>query len=75
MKWNQFLGGILIGLGFGLYLGGAIVDLTGRWNSTSAAGGSMMLVFLGAISLRRGLVPRGRTSPDPAGSATSVEGK
>ncbi len=50
MKWNQFLGGILIGLGFGLYLGGAIVDLTERWNSTSAAGASMLLVLTGAIA-------------------------
>jgi hypothetical protein len=50
MKWNQFLGGILIGLGLGLYLGGAIVELTQRFNSTSSAGGSMLLVMVGAIA-------------------------
>jgi hypothetical protein len=55
MKWNQFLGGILIGLGFGLYLGGAIADLTQRWNFTSAAGGCMLLVMTGAIACRKSL--------------------
>jgi hypothetical protein len=55
MKWNQFLGGILIGLGFGLYLGGAIVDLTQKWNSTSSAGACMLLVMTGAIACRKNL--------------------
>jgi hypothetical protein len=27
MKWNQFLGGLLIGLGFGLMVGGDIVQV------------------------------------------------
>jgi hypothetical protein len=55
MRWNQFLGGVLIGLGFGLYLGGAIVDQTQRWNSTSAAGACMLLVVAGAIASRNSL--------------------
>jgi hypothetical protein len=75
MKWNQFIGGIFIGLGFGLYLGGAIVDLTQRWNSTSSAGGCSMLVLLGAIALRKGLVPGWRQSPGPAPPTTSAKGK
>jgi hypothetical protein len=53
MKWNQFLGGTLIGLGFGLFLGGAIVDHTQKWNSTASAGGCMLLVLIGAIACRR----------------------
>jgi hypothetical protein len=52
MKWNQFIGGIFIGLGFGIFLGGAIVDSTQRWNSTSTAGGCGLLVMLGAIAVR-----------------------
>jgi hypothetical protein len=38
MKWNQVFGGAFIGLGLGLFLGGAIVDQTQKWNSASAAG-------------------------------------
>jgi hypothetical protein len=52
MKWNQFLGGILIGLGLGLFLGGAIVESTGKWNSTSSAGGSMLLVMTGTLAAK-----------------------
>ena len=55
MKCNQVLGGILIGLGFGLYLGGAIVDRTQTWNSTSAAGVCMLLIMTGAIACRKNL--------------------
>jgi hypothetical protein len=63
MKWNQLFGGVLIGLGFGLYLGGAIVDLTQRWNSTSSAGGCMLLVMTGVIACRRKKEPE-KPGPD-----------
>ena len=53
MKWNQFVGGILIGLGLGLFLGGAITTRMGHWNSTSAAGVSMLLVLTGTVATRR----------------------
>jgi hypothetical protein len=53
MKWNQVLGGISIGLGLGLFLGGAIVDLTQKWNSTSSAGVCMLLVLTGVMAIRR----------------------
>jgi hypothetical protein len=53
MKWNQIFGGVFIGLGLGLFLGGAIVDLTGKWNSTSAAGVCVLLVLAGAMATRR----------------------
>jgi hypothetical protein len=53
MKWNQVFGGIFIGLGLGLFLGGAIIDSTMKWNSTSAAGVSMLLVLTGVIAIGR----------------------
>jgi hypothetical protein len=53
MKSNQVFGGVFIGLGLGLFLGGAIVDLTKKWNSTSAAGVCMMLVLTGVMATRR----------------------
>jgi|GEM_PF-2591015 len=67
MKWNQVLGGVCIGLGFGLFLGGAIVDLTQKWNSTSSAGVSMLLVTTGMIAIRRG------QSHDPLAHAKKSE--
>jgi hypothetical protein len=66
MKWNQVFGGILIGLGFGLFLGGAIVDLTQKWNSTSSAGFCMMLTMTGAVAIRSSL--KG-TAKEPASDA------
>jgi hypothetical protein len=53
MKWNQVLGGVFVGLGFGLFLGGAIVDLTQKWNSTSAAGVGVLLVIIGMVAIQR----------------------
>ncbi len=58
MKWNQVFGGVFIGLGFGLFLGGAIVDMTQKWNSTSAAGVSMLLVLTGVLAIRRNPLPK-----------------
>ena len=65
MKWNQVLGGVFIGLGLGLFLGGAIVDLTQKWNSTSAAGVSMMLVLTGVMATRRDLLKKRPEKPGP----------
>jgi hypothetical protein len=64
MKWNQVFGGVFIGLGLGLFLGGAILDLTQKWNSTSAAGVSMLLVLAGAMAIRR---DRLKTPPEKPG--------
>jgi hypothetical protein len=58
MRWNQVFGEVFIGLGLGLFLGGAIVDLTQKWNSTSAAGVSMMLVLSGVVATRRDLLKK-----------------
>jgi predicted MFS family arabinose efflux permease len=65
MRWNQFIGGVLIGLGFGLFLGGAIVDLTQKWNSTSAAGVSMLLVIVAAIATQRDRRKKQHEKPRP----------
>lgn len=65
MKWNQVLGGILVGLGFGLFLGGAIVDVTQKWNSTSAAGVSMLLVIIGMVAIQRDRLKKQPGKPGP----------
>jgi hypothetical protein len=65
MKWNQLFGGVFIGLGVGLFLGGAIVDMTQKWNSTSAAGVCMLLVLAGAMATRRDLLRKQPEKPGP----------
>jgi len=65
MKWNQVFGGIFIGLGLGLFLGGAIVDLTQKWNSTSAAGVCMLLVLAGAMAIQRDRLKKQPEKPGP----------
>ena len=65
MKWNQVFGGGFIGLGLGLFLGGAIADLTGKWNSTSAAGFCMLLVLAGAMATQRDRLKKQPEKPDP----------
>lgn len=65
MKWNQLLGGLFIGLGLGLFLGGAIVDSTGKWNSTSAAGVCMLLVLTGTVATRRDRFKKPLENPGP----------
>lgn len=65
MKWNQVFGGLCIGLGLGLFLGGAVVDLTHKWNSTSAAGVSMLLVLTGVVATRRDRLTKQPGTPGP----------
>jgi hypothetical protein len=65
MKWNQVIGGVFIGLGFGLFLGGAIVDLTQKWNSTSAAGVCVLLALAGAMAIRRDRLKKQPEKPGP----------
>lgn len=65
MKWNQVFGGVFIGLGLGLFLGGAIVDWTQKWNSTSAAGVCMLLVLAGAMATRRDRLEKQHEKPGP----------
>jgi hypothetical protein len=65
MKWSQVFGGIFIGLGLGLFLGGAIVDLTKKWNSTSAAGVCMLLVLAGVQAARYDRLKKQPEKPGP----------
>ena len=65
MKWNQVFGGAFIGLGLGLFLGGAIVDQTQKWNSTSAAGVCMLLVLAGVMAIRRDRLKEQPEKPGP----------
>jgi hypothetical protein len=66
MKWSQVFAGVFIGLGLGLFLGGAIVDLTGKWNSTSAAGVCMLLVMAGVVAIQRERLKKQPEKPGPA---------
>lgn len=63
MKWNQLFGGLFVGLGLGLFLGGAIVDVSQKWNSTSAAGVSTLLVLAGVLAARRDIVKKEAARP------------
>jgi hypothetical protein len=77
MKWNQFLGGILIGAGLGLMVGGAIVQVPegGRGERKYPLFPSMVLTMTGVIASGIGH-SRFRPRPhDPAASATSVAGE
>jgi hypothetical protein len=65
MRWSQVFGGVFIGLGLGLFLGGAIVDQTKRWNSTSSAGVCMLLVLAGTVATQR---DRLRKQPEKTGA-------
>jgi len=65
MKWNQVFGGVLVGLGIGFFLGGAIVDQAPKWNSTSSAGGCMLLVLIGSVAIRRDQQKNQNKKPGP----------
>ncbi len=64
MKWNQVFGGVFIGLGFGLFLGGAIVDMTQKWNSTSAAGVCMLFILTGMMAIQRDRLKKQTSKPN-----------
>ena len=65
MNWNQVFGGVFVGLGLGLFLGGAIVDVTRKWNSASAAGVCMLLVLAGATAIQRDRLKKKPEKPGP----------
>jgi hypothetical protein len=77
MKWNQFLGGLLIGGGLGLMAGGAIVQVPedGKGERKYPVFPSMVLTMTGVIASGIG---HSRYRPRPAdhtAPATSVEGE
>jgi hypothetical protein len=70
MKWNRLVGGILIGLAFGLFLGVAIVDLAQHWYSNTTLAASMLLVATGVAASGIARHLRGRQPDNRAGLAT-----
>jgi hypothetical protein len=55
MKFTrQFVGGVLIGLAFGLLFGAWLAEGKTKVNYTSIAGVGSILVMIGAVSLRPG---------------------
>jgi len=51
---KQFFGGVLVGLAFGMLLGGALVDRQKKFNSTPMAGVGAMLALVGVAIARSG---------------------
>jgi hypothetical protein len=58
MNFSQFVGGMLVGVAFGMLIGVAIVQ---GFNTdvTKFAGVGAILAFLGVVMARRGERPRG----------------
>jgi hypothetical protein len=51
---KQFFGGILVGLGFGIFLGAALVEGKKEVNYTSIAGVGSLLAMAGGVMARAG---------------------
>jgi hypothetical protein len=65
MKWNQLLGGVLIGAALGLMVGGAVVQIPqdGKGERKYPVAISMMLMLTGVLAAGSG---RRRSGPDNA---------
>jgi hypothetical protein len=50
---KQFIGGVLVGLAFGILLGAALVEEKKEINYTSMAGVGMLLAMAGVMMARR----------------------
>jgi hypothetical protein len=64
MKWNQFLGGMLVGAAFGIMVGAAIGPGSPEKVTTSTAGFCTILAIAG-VAMARGK----RTANQPASAA------
>jgi hypothetical protein len=51
---KQFVGGVLFGLAFGMFIGAALAEGKKEVNYTSMAGVGIILVIAGAATVRRG---------------------
>ena len=51
---KQFVGGVLFGLAFGMFIGAALAEGKKKVNYTSMAGVGIMLVVTGAMTARAG---------------------
>jgi hypothetical protein len=51
---KQFLGGVLVGLAFGMFVGAALAEGKKQVNYTSMAGVGIMLVVTGVATARAG---------------------
>jgi hypothetical protein len=51
---KQFVGGVLFGLAFGMFLGAALAEGKKKVNYTSMAGVGIILVIAGAAAARAG---------------------
>jgi hypothetical protein len=77
MKWNQFLGGVLVGAAFGIMVGVAVAPGSGPDKvTTSTAGFCTILAITGVAAAFRRSRLKG-TGKDPAADAggTGIEDK
>ena len=51
---KQFVGGVLFGLAFGMFIGAALAEGKKEVNYTSMAGVGILLVIVGVVSARAG---------------------
>jgi len=73
MKWNQFLGGVLVGAAFGIMIGAAYGPGSPEKVTTSTAGFCTLLVLAGGAAISKEL-RRSRlkgTAKEPASDAAS----
>ena len=79
MKWNQFLGGVLVGAAFGIMIGAAYGPGSPEKVTTSTAGFCTLLVLAGAAAIskefRRPRLKGTAKEPAPGAAGPGVEDK
>jgi hypothetical protein len=74
MKWNQFFGGILVGLAFGIMVGSAYGPGSPEKVTTSTAGFCTILAIAGVTAARSRLKGT-ENEPAPGAAGPGVEDK